>query len=319
MFSPSRNRRHAGKEGLILKRIRVAVLGFGNVGCRVVEALEIAPDMVLAGIVLPDSDERSRACRALKDVPVASSLERLEAVDIAVLAVPSRCVPEIAPSVLSRGIATVDCFDIHGEPLSRLRACLDAAAKEAGTVAVTAAGWDPGTDSTARTLMEIVAPRGVTYTNFGPGMSMGHTVVAKTCEGVADALSLTLPEGWGLHSRHIYVKLKEGYAFDEVTARIACDPYFVHDRCSFFPCDDIKAIADSGHGVRMERLGSSGTTSNQRLAFSMTVDNPAATGQVLVSSARAAMRQKPGCYTVPEIPPIDFLFGDREQLLKRLV
>ena len=47
--------------------------------------------------------------------------------------------------------------------------------------------------------------------------------------------------------------------------------------------------------------------------------NPALTGQILVAAARAVMKQRPGCYTMIEIPPMDLLAGDREDLIRRLV
>ena len=73
------------------------------------------------------------------------------------------------------------------------------------------AGWDPGTDSMIRTILEIVTPRGLTFTNYGPGMSMGHTVVVKAIDGVEDAISLTIPQGTGIHRRLVYVKIKDGF------------------------------------------------------------------------------------------------------------
>jgi diaminopimelate dehydrogenase len=302
-----------------MTKVRTALLGFGNVGCAVVEALDEAPDLELAGVVVADQEEADRTCPVLGGHPVVLDLDELEAVDVAILALPSRAVPEVAPPILARSIATVDCYDIHGSSLLELRQRLDGAARAAGTVAVTAAGWDPGTDSLIRAVMEVVAPRGMTYTNFGPGMSMGHTVVAKGCDGVDDALALTLPTGWGRHRRQVYLRMKEGASFDEAASRLAKDPYFSGDETCFLACDDVTALADRGHGVRLERIGSSGKTSNQRLAFSMTVNNPAATAQVLVASARAATRQRPGCYTLLEIPVIDFLVGAREPLLRRLI
>lgn len=297
---------------------RIAVVGFGHVGCGVVEALEAAPDMELAGVVLQDDEEIRRACCCLS-APVVKDLGDLGRVDAALLAVPSRCVPELAPPILEKGIATVDCYDIHGESLMQLRSDLDRIAKEHHTVAVLSAGWDPGTDSVVRTLMEILLPRGITYTNFGPGMSMGHTVVVKGFEGVEDALSLTIPKGCGLHKRYVYLQTLPGTDFDALTARISQDPYFAHDEVHYFPCDDVQSLVDTGHGVHMERRGSAGKTHNQKVDFQMSVTNPAATAQVLVSSARAALRQRPGAYTLPEIPPLDFLPGDREALIRRLL
>ena len=60
-------------------------------------------------------------------------------------------------------------------------------------------------------------------------------------------------------------------------------------------------------------------THNQLFKFSMKINNPALTGQALVASARAAMKQKPGCYTMIEIPVIDLLEGDKEDLIRHLV
>jgi diaminopimelate dehydrogenase len=307
------------KEEERMEKIRVAVVGFGHVSQEAVQAVLASPDMELAGVVLRNPD-KARALKAGRpELAVAADVDELGKVDVAILGIASRAVPEVAPAYLAKGINTVDSFDIHGKPVMDLRASLDSAARTGGAVAVISAGWDPGTDSVVRAIMETIAPRGITSTNFGPGMSMGHTVAIKALEGVEDALSVTIPIGTGLHRRMIYVKTKPGYDFGSVTARIKADPYFAHDECWFYPADDIASLEDMGHGVHMERKGVSGTSHNQRIEFVMSVMNPAATAQVMVSAARASTRQKPGCYTLLEIPPIDCLCGEREALLARLV
>jgi len=53
--------------------------------------------------------------------------------------------------------------------------------------------------------------------------------------------------------------------------------------------------------------------------FEMRINNPALTAQVMVASARASMKLAAGCYTLPEIAPMDFLPGDREELIAQLV
>jgi diaminopimelate dehydrogenase len=73
------------------------------------------------------------------------------------------------------------------------------------------------------------------------------------------------------------------------------------------------------HGVMMERNGVSGTTHNQHLQFELRVNNPALTAQVMVSAARATTKQKPGCYTMIEIPAVDFLCGDVETFVTNFV
>ena len=51
----------------------------------------------------------------------------------------------------------------------------------------------------------------------------------------------------------------------------------------------------------------------------MSINNPALTAQVLVNVARASMHLQPGCYTMVEIPVIDMLPGDREELIGQMV
>ena len=186
-------------------------------------------------------------------------------------------------------------------------------AKRNSRVSVIAAGWDPGSDSVVRTLMEAIAPKGVTYTNFGPGMSMGHSVAVKAIEGVKDALSVTIPKGTGLHRRMVYVEMLPGYEFASVEKKVKEDPYFVHDETYVFQVESVDELKDMGHGVNMQRKGVSGSTQNQLLEFNMRINNPALTGQILVGAARASMRLAPGCYTMIEIPVVDLLPGDRDK------
>ena len=186
-------------------------------------------------------------------------------------------------------------------------------------VSVIAAGWDPGSDPVVRTLMQSLAPKGLSYTNFGPGMSMGHSVCVRSKEGVRNALSMTIPLGEGIHRRMVYVELEEGANLEEVTKAIKADPYFAHDETHVFEVKSVDDVRDMGHGVNLVRKGVSGQTQNQRLEFNMSINNPALTGQVLVNVARASMRLQPGCYTMIEIPVIDMLEGNREDLIRALV
>ena len=298
-----------------MNKIRAAVVGYGNIGKYVVEALEAAADFEIAGIVRRAS---SVATAGESKYPVVSSLEQLERVDVAILCTPSRLVEQSAEAALKLGISTVDSFDIH-TGIADQRRRLDAVARENGAAALISAGWDPGSDSVVRALLEVCAPQGITYTNFGPGMSMGHTVAVKAIEGVKAALSMTIPVGTGLHRRMVYIELEEGYDFDKVAEAIKTDAYFIHDETHVKQVESVDALLDMGHGVNMVRKGVSGKTQNQRFEFNMSIDNPGLTSQILVAGARAILRQKPGAYTMIEIPLIDFLAGDRDQIIRRLV
>lgn len=196
---------------------------------------------------------------------------------------------------------------------------LDATAQEHKAVSIISAGWDPGSDSIVRTMLEAIAPKGITYTNFGPGMSMGHTVAVKAIDGVKAALSMTIPTGTGIHRRMVYIELKDGYKFEEVAAAIKADPYFVNDETHVKLVPSVDALLDMGHGVNLTRKGVSGKTQNQLFEFNMRINNPALTAQVLVCVARASMKQQPGCYTMVEVPVIDLLPGDREEWIGHLV
>ena len=167
--------------------------------------------------------------------------------------------------------------------------------------------------------MESLAPKGLSYTNFGPGMSMGHSVCVRSKAGVKDALSMTIPLGEGIHRRMVYVELEEGASLEEVTAAIKADPYFASDETHVFQVSSVDDVRDMGHGVHLVRKGVSGKTQNQRMEFSMSINNPALTAQILVNVARASLRQQPGCYTMIEIPVVDLLPGDKEQHISHLV
>ncbi|MGI5887048.1 MAG: diaminopimelate dehydrogenase, partial [Syntrophomonadaceae bacterium] len=226
--------------------------------------------------------------------------------------------PDYARRLLAEGINTVDCYDIHHE-LADLRLELDEIARANRAVAVVSAGWDPGTDSIVRCMFQFMAPRGLTYTNFGPGMSMGHSVAVKSIPGVQNALSVTIPLGTGIHRRMVYVQLDPGADFAEVEKSIKSDPYFVKDETHVQQVNDVTQFIDMGHGVQMERKGGSGSTHNQMLQFSMHINNPALTAQIMVASARASMKQQPGAYTLIQIPIIDFMYGDTDDIIREYV
>lgn len=302
-----------------MQKIKAAIVGYGNVGSYIVEALVDAPDFEIRGIVRRGDSLKKEQPQKIQSFQIAASLEELGEVDVALLALPTRQVSEHAQRILPAGINTVDSYDLHGPHLLELKSQLDPVAKKSGAVAVIAAGWDPGTDSIIRALFSFMAPKGITYTNFGPGMSMGHSVAVKALDGVLKALALTTPKGTGLHRRLVYVELEEGADFQSIQNQILKDPYFSKDETYVYPVEQIEPLVDMGHGVSMQRKGSSGETHNQNFQLQMQVNNPALTAQVMVAAARASTRQKPGCYTLLEIPIIDFLPGDPEKSILDLV
>ena len=284
--------------------IRVAVLGYGNIGRSAEQAINAAPDMELAGVF------HHNDC-----------LECIDA-DVVLVCTPTREVQKFAAVLAARGICTVDSFDIHGQ-IWNLRTALNPVCLTNKTVSVISAGWDPGTDSMIRALLTVMAPKGLTYTNFGPGRSMGHTVAAKAIKGVKNALSMTIPLGTGIHRRMVYVELEDGADFKTVEAAVLADDDFAHDETHVIAVESVDALNNVAHGVNLVRSGVSGETHNQRFEFNMSINNPALTGQVMVSCARAAVRMRErgeyGARTMIELRPIDLLAGETENLVKALV
>ena len=262
-----------------MKKIRAAVVGYGNIGRYTVESLEAAPDFEIAGVVRRQGDKDKPL--ELTPYEVVDDITKLKEVDVAFLCTPTRSCPDYAERLVALGINTVDSFDIHTSILEYRTRQMENC-KKAGRVSVIAAGWDPGSDSVVRVLLEALAPKGLTYTNFGPGMSMGHSVVARSKKGVKNALSMTIPLGEGIHRRMVYVELEDGYTVAQVEAELKADDYFAHDELHVFAVKSVDDVRDMGHGVHLTRKGTSGKTPNQRMSFDMSINNPALTAQILV-------------------------------------
>lgn len=298
--------------------IKIAILGHGNIGAAAEAAVKKAPDMELVGVFHHNEVDKITNHPYLQIVPSGKE----SPIDIVLLCLPTREVPQYAPIFLKQGICTVDSFDIHGQ-IFDLRAALMPTAKEHRAVSVISAGWDPGSDSMVRALMMALVPEGVCYTNFGPGRSMGHTVAAKAIPGVKDALSMTLPAGQGRHNRHVYIELQDGYDFESVKAALLKDDYFAHDHTEVELVPSVAALNTTNHGVHIERNGVSAAVSDQQLDFTMRINNPALTGQFMVSCARAAVRlrdaERYGAYTTIELAPADLLPGTAEDRIRNLV
>ena len=166
--------------------------------------------------------------------------------------------------------------------------------------------------------MSIMIPKGLTYTNYGPGMSMGHTVAVKAVKGVKDAVSLTYPKGSGLHRRLIYILPEPGADRGAIEKAIRNDSYFIHDEVNINFVDSLEDARDFGHSCEIERKGRSGIHNNQRASFKADINNPAVTSQALVMAARAVMKQKSGAYTMNMVPPSDYLNISIEKMLLTL-
>ena len=147
-----------------MKKIRAAIVGYGNIGKYVLEALQAAEDFEIAGIIRRDA---ANVPEELKNYTVATEIESLGKVDVAILCTPSRSVQSFALKLLEKGINTVDSFDIHTQ-VAEQHATLGKAAAQHGAVSIMSAGWDPGSDSVVRALLEACARKGLLTRTSAP-------------------------------------------------------------------------------------------------------------------------------------------------------
>ena len=81
-----------------MKKVRAAIVGYGNIGHYVFEALQVAPDFEIAGVVRRAGAENCPA--ELGAYPVVKNIKELKDVDVAILCTPTRKVEEYAKEIL---------------------------------------------------------------------------------------------------------------------------------------------------------------------------------------------------------------------------
>lgn len=292
-----------------MQKISVAIIGWGNVGRGCKRAIAENPDLFLAGVVRRPVS-LGKQDPSLDNVKVVADIKELGKVDVALLSIPSREVPERIKEYQAMGICTVDSFDEH-DRIVALKKDLDINAKAKKVVSIFATGWDPGTDSAIRAVMKVASYMGHTTTTFGGekgGRSMGHTVAVKAIAGVKDAVALTLANGRGKQKRRVYVQLEAGADPETVAKAIQTDAYFRNEPTEVLFVKKIDKYNTLHHEGELERTG---MQANQR--YTVEGNNPELTANIMVSCARACVASRDrgefGTYTFIERPLVDYLVG----------
>ncbi len=292
-------------------RIRIGIAGYGNLGRGVETAITHCPDMRLVGVF----SRRDPASIVLQDPaiavhPLASAGEYTDAIDVMILCGGSKSdLPEQGPA-LAALFNTVDSFDTHAR-IPEYFAAVDAAARQAGNVALISVGWDPGLFSLERLLGEAILPQGATYTFWGKGLSQGHSDALRRLPGVAGAVQYTIPSpeaierarGGGQpvlgtrekHTRECYVVLAEGADAADVEQAIVTMPDYFADydtTVHFIDAEQLRREHSAmPHGGFVIRSGRTSESAAQTMEFSLQLQsNPEFTASVLVAYARAAHR-----------------------------
>ncbi|MCL2865103.1 MAG: diaminopimelate dehydrogenase [Lachnospiraceae bacterium] len=314
-----------------MDRIKIGIVGYGNLGRGIELAIRQNADMELAAVF--SRRDPARVTLMTADIPVVPMKDILawkNKIDVMVLCGGSATdLPEMGPN-LAKDFNIIDSFDTHAK-IPVYYADVDKAAKAGHTLGIISVGWDPGLFSIHRLYAEAVLPEGDTFTFWGKGVSQGHSDAIRRIAGVKAAIQYTVPiekameevrSGGGdrlttreKHLRECFVVAEEGADLAKIEETIKTMPdYFAdYDTTVAFVCAEEleKNHAGMPHGGFVIRSGMTGAEPNrnrQMIEYALKEEsNPEFTSSVLLCYARAAYRLSKqgeiGARTVFDIPP----------------
>jgi len=325
-----------------MEKIRIGILGYGNLGRGTELAIRQNPDMTLAGIFTRRAPDKVTTAGGTV-YPVDALLEKKGDIDVLILCGGSATDLPAQSPVWARHFHIVDSFDNHSRIPEHFAAC-DAAARESGHTALISAGWDPGMFSLQRLLGGCILPEGKDYTFWGKGISQGHSDAIRRIQGVLDARQYTIPVEGALervrkgenptlstrekHLRECFVVAAPGADTARIEREIKEMPgYFAdYDTTVHFISQEELTEKHSGmpHGGFVIRTGVTGDGHRQRIEYALQLDsNPEFTASVLVACARAVWRLawegSSGAKTILDIPPAYLSPKSGEELRKTLL
>ena len=327
---------------LIMGKIRIGIVGYGNIGRGVEKAAARNEDIELRA-VFTRRDPSSFQIHTV-GVPVKhmdDMLSMKEEIDVMILCGGSATdLPVMGPE-LAVNFNTIDSFDTHAR-IPEYFGNMDEAAKKGGNISIISVGWDPGMFSLNRLYAETILPQGSTYTFWGKGVSQGHSDAVRRIEGVKNAIQYTVPVETAVdrvrsgsepklttrekHLRECYVVPEEGADLKAIETAIKMMPNYFDEydtTVTFITEEEMKKEHSSmPHGGFVIRSGETGTEGNKHIIeYSLKLDsNPEFTASVLVCYARAAYRLaeagESGARSVFDIAPGLLSQKSAEQLRK---
>jgi len=286
-----------------VKRRRLVIVGLGKVGLACAMAIASSEDLAVAGIVRRPASLAQPLPPSLQGVRIAPDPSDIDGIDAALICLPPRFVLETGTDLLQHRIPIVESAILPNAERLSANETIRKAAHHHRVAAVTEAGWDPGMLSVFRGLFAMMTPKGHTETRDRPGVSLHHTLAARTLPGIKDALSTELRAEGGRMQRYVYVELEPGTDAKAATQAVQADPLFMDEETVVIPVDSLAELEHEGHGVVMERLGLAGGDAHQRFLLEGRFDFASVTGQIMVAAARALPVLAPCAHRLCEIPP----------------
>lgn len=306
------------------QKIRIGIVGYGNLGKGAELAIQHNPDMELVAVFSRRNLEGTTSNKPAVLLDDISAYQKK--IDVMLLCGGSATdLAEQGPK-LAALYHTVDSYDTHAK-IPEYFAVMDKVAKAAGTVSTLSVGWDPGLFSLNRLLAGAILPQGTDYTFWGKGVSQGHSDAIRHVAGVKDAKQYTLPReeivsavrsgkkplisATKAHIRDCYVVAQPGAELNAIEQTIKNMPHYFADyetHVTFVSEAEFqKQHAGIPHGGIVLRTGQTSADTGHVIEFSLKLDsNPEFTASVLVAYARATLRlahhQFKGACTVFDIP-----------------
>ncbi len=327
-------------------KIRVGIVGYGNVGRGVEVALRQNPDMELVAVFTRRAPETVNIQTATAKVVAMEDLEAYkEAIDIMILCGGSATDLPVQGPELAKHFNTIDSFDTHAR-IPEYFGDVQAAAQGAGKTSIISVGWDPGLFSMMRMMSGAFLPKGKDYTFWGKGVSQGHSDAIRRVKGVKNGIQYTIPVEQAIedvrqgktpelttrqkHLRECFVVAEEGADKTEIENTIKNMPNYFSDYDTvvhFITEEELKANHNKmPHGGFVFRSGVTGAEEEhqQIIEFSLKLDsNPEFTAHVLVAYARAAVRMNKegqvGAKTVFDVPLAYLSPMSSAELIKNLL
>ena len=320
-------------------KIKIAIVGWGNVSRGVEAAINQSADMSVSGVISrnPERVKKEIASR----LPIYSAEQALNTTaDIAILCGGSATdLPKQGPQYAAH-FNTVDSFDTHSD-IPGYFAAMNEVTLSTKHTSIISAGWDPGTFSLERVLGNSFIPGSKAYTFWGRGVSQGHSQAIRAIDGVLDGIQYTVPVPQALeavrsgknpelttrqkHTRECFIALKPGADEKKVRDAIINMPKYFADYDTTVTIESAKQVAERRSAMPHAGIVmTSGKTANSNNALieyrNQWSSNPEATGSILVACARACYRLhqegRMGAMTMLDIPPAYYSTLSRTELLK---
>jgi diaminopimelate dehydrogenase len=275
-----------------MRRLRLAIVGFGRLGAACAAALRDRGELALAGVVRHRGEPLPDPLRA---VEVVTHVRDLPAVDIGLLCVPPTDALAIASELLQTGLPVVECARIEPAMMPAYRAELDRLARRHRVAVVTGAGWDPGVLPQLRRLFEVLVPHGRTVSASHPGTRLHHDAALESIPGVDEALAGEATGDDGMRHRWVYLRLARGADSAAIRQAIVADPLFAGEDTQVLEMPELRSL-EATDGLVLERRGTAAKGKHAALALDARFDVAEFAARVMLDAAHGLHLRRPGAH-----------------------